>query len=463
MANSKYEYVKLFEEEDEIMLPNIIVVRVNGNEFRRFSQVHEFEKPNDVKALELMIECAKAVSEQFPDIVFSYGFSDEFSFIFKRATQFYHRRASKINSLVVSFFTSVYITKWKTIFCQKELRCAPSFRSQVIYCASLDVLQAYLFWRQYECHLNNQHHTCLWHLIKCGKSEKEANEMMKGSQKQDRNELLFQRFNINYKKDIPEIYRQGTCVLKAEVVSIPSLKLISLVEDVVKFKSDGCPVKRQRRKVTTLYSENIASRRFWNEQRCLTKELGYFTDDLNKTHSEYIKSFQYKSKLMPYTWIAIRIDGCHFHRQAASRFSEIHGYEKPNDAAALRLMNSCAANVLESFKDIVFAYGVSDEYSFVLRKESVFFGRRVSDLVSTVVSLFTSMFTMRWNDFFPYKGMKLPPYFDGRAICYPSSQILRDYLSWRQVDCHINNQYNTCFWMLVKSGKTKSEAQKLLK
>lgn len=28
---------------------------------------------------------------------------------------------------------------------------------------------------------------------------------------------------------------------------------------------------------------------------------------------------------------------------------------------------------------------------------------------------------------------------------------------------HINNQYNTCFWMLVKSGKSKSEAQAYLK
>ena len=28
---------------------------------------------------------------------------------------------------------------------------------------------------------------------------------------------------------------------------------------------------------------------------------------------------------------------------------------------------------------------------------------------------------------------------------------------------HINNQYNTCFWMLVKSGKTKTQSQDYLK
>ena len=29
---------------------------------------------------------------------------------------------------------------------------------------------------------------------------------------------------------------------------------------------------------------------------------------------------------------------------------------------------------------------------------------------------------------------------------------MRDYLSWRQADCHINNLYNTVFWALVLQG-----------
>lgn len=44
------------------------------------------------------------------------------------------------------------------------------------------------------------------------------------------------------------------------------------------------------------------------------------------------------------------------------RFSEMHGFKKPNDARALNLMNFCAAAVLKEFPDIIFAYGVSDEY-----------------------------------------------------------------------------------------------------
>ena len=44
------------------------------------------------------------------------------------------------------------------------------------------------------------------------------------------------------------------------------------------------------------------------------------------------------------------------------RFSDIHEFNKPNDKQALDLMNLCAAAVLEEFQDIIFSYGVSDEY-----------------------------------------------------------------------------------------------------
>ncbi|PRQ49042.1 putative tRNA(His) guanylyltransferase [Rosa chinensis] len=93
MANSKYEYVKSYGVEDEIFLPNLIVVRIDGCDFQRFAEMHEFEKPNDEVALNLMNSSAVSVSEEFPDIVFSYGFSDEYSFVFKKTSKFHQRRA----------------------------------------------------------------------------------------------------------------------------------------------------------------------------------------------------------------------------------------------------------------------------------------------------------------------------------------------------------------------------------
>jgi len=42
--------------------------------------VHNFNKPNDDRALNLMTCCASVVMKEFSDIVISYGQSDEYRF-----------------------------------------------------------------------------------------------------------------------------------------------------------------------------------------------------------------------------------------------------------------------------------------------------------------------------------------------------------------------------------------------
>jgi len=78
MANSKYEYVKGFEQNDSLLPQTWIVIQVDGRGFTRFSQAHAFKKPNDMQALFLMNDCAKAVLEDISDVVFCYGVSDEY-------------------------------------------------------------------------------------------------------------------------------------------------------------------------------------------------------------------------------------------------------------------------------------------------------------------------------------------------------------------------------------------------
>lgn len=91
--------------------------------------------------------------------------------------------------------------------------------------------------------------------------------------------------------------------------------------------------------------------------------------------------------------------------------------------------------------------------------------------MTTIVSTFTAYYIQLWSQFFPEMPLSPPlPSFDGRAVQYPSVQNLRDYMSWRQVDCkpalslkiqfwmlmvmsgHINNLYNTTFWALIQLG-----------
>jgi tRNA(His) 5'-end guanylyltransferase len=84
MAKSKFEYVKKFEQ-DETLLPNTwVVMRLDGRGFHKFSEAHDFAKPNDARALGLMNAAAVAVLEEFHDIVLGFGESDEFSFVFRK-------------------------------------------------------------------------------------------------------------------------------------------------------------------------------------------------------------------------------------------------------------------------------------------------------------------------------------------------------------------------------------------
>jgi tRNA(His) guanylyltransferase len=174
---------------------------------------------------------------------------------------------------------------------------------------------------------------------------------------------------------------------------------------------------------------------------------------------EYVKDFEIQTKLLPSTYIVIRIDGRGF-----TKFCEAHEYEKPNDIRGINLMNKAAQSVMEAFQDIWLAYGQSDEYSFVLRKNSNLFNRRAEKISTTITSCFASAFVLHFKSIFGDKELKEVPMFDGRCVCYPDERILKDYLTWRQVDCHINNLYNTCFWCLVqKDNLSTEEAHKRLK
>jgi tRNA(His) guanylyltransferase len=183
-----------------------------------------------------------------------------------------------------------------------------------------------------------------------------------------------------------------------------------------------------------------------------------------------VRAFEHEETLLPNTWIVVRIDGRGFHK-----LSSHYGFSKPNDRRALDLMNDAASHVVRRIPDIALAYGVSDEYSFVFERQTALFDRRRDKLVSTVVSTFTAAYTLLWPVHFPIEAHETQPTtkplelehlptFDGRAVIYPTAANLRDYLSWRQVDCHINNLYNTTFWSLVlKGGMNQREAEEHLK
>ncbi|RUS81405.1 hypothetical protein EGW08_010843 [Elysia chlorotica] len=178
-----------------------------------------------------------------------------------------------------------------------------------------------------------------------------------------------------------------------------------------------------------------------------------------KSKFEYVRQFETDDPCLPNCWVVVRIDGKAFHK-----FTDVHHYMKPNDERGLSLMTRAAQTVMSEFNEIVLAYGQSDEYSFVFHKNCKLYNRRASKIMTNVVSLFASSFTLYWPRFFNSQELQYPPSFDGRVVLYPSDENLKDYLSWRQADCHINNLYNTCFWKLVQEkGLSPNRAAERLK
>lgn len=126
-------------------------------------------------------------------------------------------------------------------------------------------------------------------------------------------------------------------------------------------------------------------------------------------------------------------------------------------------MNAAGVAVMQEFRDVILAYGQSDEYSFVFRKDTIAFKRRASKLLTYVTSLFSTSYVMNWPHWMG-RPLAYAPCFDGRVVLYPSDENLRDYLSWRQADVHVNNLYNTAFWKLVlESGLSNQQAEERLR
>ncbi|KAG0001898.1 hypothetical protein BGZ80_003898 [Entomortierella chlamydospora] len=218
MAKSKYEYVKEFETDDRLLRNVYILVRVDGKGFHKFSAAHQFTKPNDVRALNLMNHAARSVMHELDDILLAFGESDEYSFLFRKSTDLYQRREAKIVSTVVSLFTSAYVYYWGDYFTDsKRPLYPPVFDGRAVLYPSEVEVKDYFAWRQADTHINNLFNTSFWALVeKGGLTPKAAEIRLSGTDSKDKNEMLFTEFNTNYSK-LPAIFRKGSVLLREGV------------------------------------------------------------------------------------------------------------------------------------------------------------------------------------------------------------------------------------------------------
>lgn len=260
MAKSQFEYVKKFELADEL-LPNCwILVRLDGRSFSRFTREHGYEKPNDRRGVELMNQCALRCCKEFQDVCFATGQSDEFSFVLSRASNLWNRRASKLQSYFASYFSSCFVFHWKEFFGELPLSYPPMFDCRAVCYPAMENIRDYLSWRQADCHINNLYNTAFWALVsKAGQSEREANETLRGTNSAQKNEILFERFSINY-NDEPEVYRKGSILYQKRVESSAAMTTAAS-----SLESGKQPRGKSKKKEWVVEHVDIIGEQFWKE------------------------------------------------------------------------------------------------------------------------------------------------------------------------------------------------------
>ena len=143
MSNSRFEYVKQYECHSELLKNTYIVIRVDGKGFTKFTESHQYEKPNDIRGIRLMMLAGLKVMNTYSEIFMGYGESDEFSFVFSRKAKLYNRRSEKILTNVVSEFTSAYVYYWNKCFEILERNFKNDF---ILYYSIINYFNIYLFY-----------------------------------------------------------------------------------------------------------------------------------------------------------------------------------------------------------------------------------------------------------------------------------------------------------------------------
>ncbi|KAG6885626.1 hypothetical protein C0993_012044 [Termitomyces sp. T159_Od127] len=221
MAGSKFAYVRNFELPDPLLPDTFMVFRLDGHSFHRFSEKHNFTKPNDVRALQLMDHAARDVMEEYPDIVLAFGESDEYSFLLRKSTDLYNRRQAKIMSTLTSLFTSSYVFNWQKYFPDNPLQYPPSFDGRIVLYPAEQQIRDYFAWRQADTHINNLYNTVFWALVQHGgetttQAHATLRRKVQGTVSKEKHEILFTKFQINYNQ-IDERFRKGSVLVRDEV------------------------------------------------------------------------------------------------------------------------------------------------------------------------------------------------------------------------------------------------------
>jgi len=130
------------------------------------------------------------------------------------------------------------------------------------------------------------------------------------------------------------------------------------------------------------------------------------------------------------THVVVRIDGRGFHQFASA-------LERPYCQPLADALDQAAIQLCSEMIGCLFAYGQSDEYSFVLsdmepHDAALWFDGNVQKIVSVSASIFTGAFNKAF-------GGEKAAAFDSRLLVIAQRSEVEKYLLWRQLDASANS------------------------
>ena len=130
------------------------------------------------------------------------------------------------------------------------------------------------------------------------------------------------------------------------------------------------------------------------------------------------------------TYTVVRVDGRAFH-------SFTSGMERPYCRRLADALDGAALHLCREMTGCRFAYGQSDEYSFLLtdfeqEDAPVWFDGNVQKIVSVAASVYTAAFLRAFG------GERLAA-FDARVMMIPQRAEVEKYFVWRQLDASANS------------------------
>lgn len=152
-------------------------------------------------------------------------------------------------------------------------------------------------------------------------------------------------------------------------------------------------------------------------------------DRLKRMYEDVFRAFLPRN-----TYAILRIDGKAFH-------TFTRGLERPYDKRLADCLDAAAMTLCKEMMGAKFAYGQSDEYSFLFtdfdqaETEMMWFGGNIQKIVSVSASIFTASFNAAWSTVAPQSIAT----FDARAFIIPNRADVERYFVWRQLDASRNS------------------------